>query len=151
MSLFDTNDGLILTEEGNNTRAIAGSNNCLFGNRDRKSVLADYLKMAQFVRSYFDGAIERINSTSFGKQEFEDLTQTIVLHNMYFYIVNQMDVKLDAEDLKHPQTYDRVWWYFTAKYGEDTPEMVVSSSRFLDISPDDFRSWIEGRKRFNER
>lgn len=54
MPPFDTDDGLVLTEEGSSCRARGGALNYLFRNSTEERVRTDYLRSRDFACCHFD-------------------------------------------------------------------------------------------------
>lgn len=92
MSLFGTDDGLILTEEGASCRARAGSLNFLFRNSTEERVRKDYLRSRDIVRSRIEGRWKSNRMDIPSAEALEEMAQEITLHWMYYYIVNGFDV-----------------------------------------------------------
>jgi hypothetical protein len=150
MPLFDTDDGLILTEEGSSCRARAGSLNYLFRNSTEGRVRTDYLLSRDFVRSRIG---PRCNSLKMGFQapgEGEDLVQEITLHWMYYYIVNGFRVAVSDSDIAHPQTRRIIRKHVERLFGGPTDRAISAGGVLFGVSADDFKKGIEADDRFAE-
>ena len=104
MPLFDTEDGLILTQEGTSARARCGRLNFLFRDRSIEAVLREYQESVGRVRSRLSPRRSPLSFEEVTEQEYTDLTQEMALHWMYFYIINRMAVDVTNADMDHPQS-----------------------------------------------
>jgi hypothetical protein len=150
MALFDTDDGLIVTQEGSSARARCGRLNFLFRDRTVDAVLREYEESVERVRLRF-GPRQELCAGRISNEELEDLSMEIALHWMYFYIVNRFRVAVSDSDLAHPQTNDIVWRFLRRKYGDNSPEVGELAPVLLDMTQQEFERWLVGWKRFWDR
>lgn len=151
MSLFDTDDGLLLTEEGTSVRARCGRLNFLFRDRSTDAVLGEYRESVGRVRRRFRPRRARLSPAEMTDEEFADLTQEIALHWMYFYIVNRMPVDVTDADMDHPQSRHIIWSFVCRKYGDKSPDVPRLASALTGMSQTAFEQWLEGWKRYLDR
>jgi hypothetical protein len=146
MALFESSDGLIVTQEGSRVRALCGENNVLFRNRTPEVFLREYDDSVGRVRMTFQP--RRSSDEWLTDEEFQRLTQKIALRWMYYYIVNGLELNLTQADMEHPQTKDIVWSFFCRKYGADSAKIPLAASKMLGITSKEFDSWLVGWKMF---
>lgn len=151
MPLFDTDDGLIVTQEGSSARARCGRLNFLFRDRSTDAVIREYRESVDRVRSRFSARRARLFSGEMTDEEFTDLTQEIALYWMYFYIVNRMPVDVTAADMDHPQSKHIIWSFFCRKHGDDSPEVLRPASVLSGMSQSDFEQWLKRWKQHLDR
>lgn len=144
MPLFDTTDGLILTQEGTSVRARAGTLNYLFRDSTSERIAETYGASVAFVRGYFQPRWQSYTKTTLEEDAFEDLTQEIALHWMHYYIVNGLAVRLTISDVRHPQTNRIVRKHASKQLGDDSSDAISFASHFLSMSQADFKKWMEG-------
>jgi len=150
MAVSDTDDGLVVTQEGTCARAKRGRLNFLFRERSADTVRAEYRESAARVRSRFYPRL-RLCADMISDAEFGGLTQEIALHWMYFYIINKLPVDVSDTDLGHPQTTDLIWSFLRRKYGDESPQVAVIASALTGMTRNQFDQWLVGWKRFLER
>lgn len=148
MPLFDTSDGLILSQEGTSVRARAGILNYLFVDRERQQVAETYRESSAFVRAYFRPRWQSYPGANLDDDAFEDLTQEITLDWMYYYIVNRLGAQLTVSDLRHPSTNRTVRKHASKHLGEDSAAAISFASSFLSMSPSEYKRWMEGDDHF---
>lgn len=134
MALLNTDDGLIVTQEGSCARARCGRLNFLFRDRSTGAVLKEYRESVSRVRSRLRPRCEGIPSGEITPGEFADLTQEIALPWMYFYVVNRMAVDVKDADIDHPQTKHIIWSFLCRKYGETSPELLRIASELAAMT-----------------
>jgi hypothetical protein len=149
MALFDSDDGVTLTQEGDATRLSAGRKNYLFRKRLPEEIRLEYEKSIGFVRDHFRKRWDSIDPT-LTKGDFEDITQEIALHHMYYYVVNEFRVRITKKDLDHPQTRSSVWEFMRHKFRDESEKVSQNSAIFLGLTPDDFSKWLTGWKHYLE-
>ena len=149
MALFDTDDGVILTQEGDATRLRAGKKNVLFRKRTPEEIRKEYLKSIKFVREQFEDQWCNVDS-ELTRDDFFDLTQEIALHHMYFYVVNEFRVRITKKDLSHPQTNSMVWSFMKKKFSDQPDRVNPNCAAFLGISETNFSAWLTGWKLYLE-
>lgn len=150
MVVSDTDDGLLVTQEGTSARARRGRLNFLFRERSTDVLLGEYRESIARVRSRFHPR-SRMCSNEISDEEFANFTQEIALHWMYFYIINRLPVNVTDADLNHPQTKDIIWSFLRRKYGEESKQVPVLASALTGMTRDQFDQWLIGWKRFLER
>jgi hypothetical protein len=150
MALFDTDDGLIVTQEESSARARCGRLNFLFRNRTVDAVLREYQQSVATVRSRF-GPRQQSSAGRISDGEFEDLTMEIALHWMYYYIINGFRVEVTESDLAHPQTTDIVWRFLCRKHGDDSPTVGEVAPILTSMTPEQFERWLVGWKNYLDR
>lgn len=151
MALFDTNDGLIVTQEGSSARARCGSLNFLFRDRFTDVVVREYRESVTRVRSRFSPRRSTLTSAEMTDEEFADVTREIALHWMYFYIINRMPVDVTNADMDHPQSKHIIWSFFCRKCGDDSPDVPRLASTLSDMSQSAFEKWLVGWQRYLDR
>ncbi len=140
-------DELTLTREGSSTRGRTANNDCLFRNRTPEEVRVEYAKAIRIVRDHFRKGWARAHEL-LAEDEFVRVTQDIALHHMYFYVVNDLDVRITKEDLDGSQTRDIVWRFSSEKFRK-TPNVVSAvAASVLSVSTVEFQRWLEGWMRY---
>jgi len=150
MPLFDTDDGLLLTEEGSSCRAKVGVLNYLFRNSTEERVRKDYLRSRDFVCSRIGPRWSALNANDQAIGGLEDLVQEIALHWMYYYIVNGFHVAVSDSDIAHPQTRRIIRKHVERLFGGLTGGAILAGGVLFGVSADDFKKGIEGDDRFAE-
>jgi hypothetical protein len=151
MPLFDTDDGLIVTQEGASARARCGRLNFLFRDHSTDAVLAEYRESVGRVRARLSPRRQRLSAEEMTDEEFADVTQEIALHWMYFYIINRMPVDVTDADIEHPQSKHIIWSFLCRKYGDESPDVPRLASALSGMSQTAFGEWLEGWKRYLDR
>lgn len=103
MPLFNTDDGLTVTQEGKNVRATAGPLNYLFVDSDKDNIVSTYRKFVAMARDYFGPRWRSVRGANISAEDFNDLTQEVTLHWMYFYVINRLPVEIANTDWGHGQ------------------------------------------------
>ena len=150
MTLFATDDGLILTEEGAACRARAGNLNYLFRDSTEQRVRTDYLRSREFTQSRLAPRWRSVNDDQFNSDARADLIQEITLHWMYYYIVNGFPVNLTDDDLAHPQTRRIIRKHVERRFDSLTACAITVGAILFGVTDVDFQKGIEGDDRFAE-
>jgi hypothetical protein len=151
MTPFETDDGLIVTQEGTAVRAQRGRLNYVFRDRSTDTVAKEYRESVARVRSRFGPRRSRLSAGEMTDEEFADLTQEIALHWMRFYIVNGMRVDVTGADMDHPQSKHIIWSFFCRKCGDQSPDVSRLASALSGMSQRAFEQWLEGWKRYLDK
>jgi hypothetical protein len=151
MPLFDTDDGLTVTQEGTCARVRSVRLNYVFRDRSTDAVLAEYRTSVGRVRSRFRRRRDRVSANEITDEEFADLTQEIALHWMHFYIVNGMPVDVTDADMEHPQSKHIIWKFFGRKCGDESPEVPRLASALTGMSQKAFEEWLRGWKQYLDK
>lgn len=95
---------------------------------------------------------EKINNKEilFEESELILIKQKIILHWMYFYIVNKMKVKINASDLKHPQTWNIVRNISEEKFGKSKISDIIAANT-IGIDIEEYNAWKNGQELFENR
>ena len=150
MPLFDTDDGVVLMEEGSSCRARAGTFNYLFRNSTRERVRTDYLRSRNFVGSRIGPRWNTLNTHGQTPNGLEELVQEITLHWMYYYSVNRLQVAVSDSDIAHPQTRRIIRKHVERHFGELTERAMLAGGVLFGVSDEDFKKGIEADARFAE-
>lgn len=141
--MADSTDNLVLSNEGDGTRLRAGRKNYLFRSRSPEEIRPEYDKSIAFVREHYSDGWTRVDP-ELTQADFDDLTQDIALHHMYYYVTNEFRVRITQNDLKHPQTRSTAWEFMKRKFRDDLEKANRNAARFLGLSDEDFSSWLTG-------
>jgi hypothetical protein len=151
MHVFDTDDGLIVRQEGRNSRATSDRLNFLFVESDRDTVLATYTRFVAQARDYFARRWQSFRGPNIDAGDFTDLTQEVTLHWMYFYIINRMPVQITETDWEHPQTRRIIQVIVLRRFSPGSNEATALCARLMGLSRDDYLRWREGEELFLNR
>jgi hypothetical protein len=151
MPLFATDDGLTVTQEGKNVRATSGPLNYLFVGSDKAAILSMYRSSVAMARDYFGPRWRSVRGANITADDFNDLTQEVTLHWMYFYVINRLPVQISNTDWGHPQTHRIVQKIVERRFTGGSEEATVLCAHLTGLSRDGFLKWREGDERFLNR
>jgi hypothetical protein len=151
MPLFDTDDGLIVRQEGRNSRATSGRLDFLFVASERNTVLSTYTKFVTVARDYFAPRWQSFPGPNLDTDDFHDLTQEATLHWMYFYILNRTPVEITDADWQHPQTRRIIQGVVERRFSPNSPEATALCAHFMGLSSTDYLRWRAGDELFLNR
>jgi hypothetical protein len=151
MPVFETDDGLTLTEEGEHVRAWAGGGSYLFVGAEKSEVLALYTRFVAEARDVFGPRWRSFGGANLEAAEFEDLTRRATLHWMYYYIANRLPVEITVADWRHPQTRRVVQEIVKRRFGTESEEAIALCAQLTGMSPAGFRKWKKGDELFQSR
>ena len=150
MTLFATDDGLILVPEGSSCRARVGALDYLFRESTEESVRTHYLTGRKFVQSHFAPRYKLVNDDNFNNDAIADLIQEIPLHWMYYYIVNRLRVNLTQSDLVHPQTRRIIRKHLERRFGSLSNSAIKAGAILFGESTSEYQKGSEEDDRFAE-
>lgn len=148
MSLFDTDDGLSVRQEGRNARASVGSRSYLFVESDRDMVIAAYLRFVCEAREYLGRRWHSFNGSNVDAHDFSDLTQEATLHWMYIYIINRKPVQITDADWDHPHTYQIIQSAVERRFPPGSREATDLCAHLMGLSQDGYLNWRAGNELF---
>jgi hypothetical protein len=151
MSLFDTDDGLSVRQEGRNARASVGRRSYLFVESDRDTVIATYLRFVSRARDYFGRRWQSFSGSNIDADDFSDLTQEATLHWMYFYIINRKPVQITDADWEHPQTRQIIQSVVERRFPPGSHEATDLCAHLMGLSRDGYLKWRAGNELFLNR
>ena len=151
MPLFDTDDGLTVTQEGRNVRATTGRLNYLFGDSERETVISLYTRFVAQARDQLGRRWRSIDGPNIDAAEFSDLTQEATLHWMYFYVINRLPVNITDADWSHPQTHRIVQAIVERRFASGSEAATALCAQLTGLSRDGFLKWKEGDELFLNR
>jgi hypothetical protein len=151
MPLFDTDDGLIVRQEGTCARATSGDLNFLFGNSTPDSIVRTYTQFVAEARDHFGNRWRSFKGPNIDADDFRYLTQKATLRSMYFYIVNRMPIKITEADWDHPFTREIVQNIVESRFPRGSKEAISLCAHLMALSPQDYLNWQQGHEFFINR
>ena len=139
--MADSIDNIILSQEGDGTRLRAGKKSYLFRGRDPDEIGAEYEKSIAFVREHFNKGWNSVDP-ELSREDFDEITQLIALHHMYYYVMNEFRVQITKNDLEHPQTRSTAWEFMKCKFRGEADKVSRNAAIFLGLTADEFSSWL---------
>ena len=144
MPIFDTDDGVIVQQEGQNTRAMSGSLNFLFVNSERNKVIATYKYFVSSARNYFKPRWQSFRGSNLALEDFNEFTKEATLWWMYFYIINRLPVEIKEKDWEHPQTKSIILKAVQRNFQKDSCEASQLCAHLMGLSENEYVNWRKG-------
>jgi len=125
--------------------------NCLFSNLDPQSFNEAYNIFLQHLNPDFeplmiDGVAYALNST-----EQECFVQRFITNWIYYYTINNLDIKVCQEDFDHPYTADYLLPFIDEKYGPDTSASLALGAKILRMDTDLYAKLVAYRRWYYDR
>lgn len=142
---------LQLVEENGNVILSMSDKKLLFPNQTVVEINNLLIKNFTIVKNYYS------NKVPLGEVEPEDIeliSLDIVLHYLYMYNMwrgmykkqENRKLEFDDSDFDHPQTHDKINWFFKAKYPED---YITKCSLLLGMTEAEHRQYDKDRHAFH--
>jgi hypothetical protein len=104
MPLFDTDDGLVVTQEGRDARARTADMSVVFTGCDREKILAIYQEVVRDARGVFEPRWAAVRGPNLHKVELAGLLQEAALQWMHFYISKGLAAQVTPSDWEDRRT-----------------------------------------------
>ena len=143
---IDTSKHFEITVERGNLRVKNKNIHCLFGNLTPESFDKIYNDFNRHLNLDFEPAIVNKEVYSLTDDEKENLFETIVTSWIYFYTVNDLEVKVKRSDFTHPYMVDYVLWTMDKKYGIDTPISLMLGAKILRQNLTEYSNTVKGQR-----
>ncbi|WP_109831872.1 hypothetical protein [Reichenbachiella versicolor] len=148
---IDTSSIFKITEEGGKLRVQNNNVNCLFTSLTPESFDNHYNKYAQHLNLDFEPLEIQSAIYQLSKTEQEQLKQSIITYWMYFYSVNNPNIKVIKSDFEHPCMVDQVLEVLDVKYGPNSSVSLALGAKILRQSLNQYTETVNQRKRHYDR
>lgn len=148
MPIEDSEQGLIIRQEGPNVRALSGSLNILFPKSQRDAVLSTYREWEPKVRAHFEPRWKEYSGATLTEAEFRALVREITLHWMGYFVMQRIPVEIAAEHLDHPQTRRIIRAAVEQRFPRGSDQAVALCAQLTGLTADQFRKWAEADESF---
>lgn len=137
--------------EGKHLRVENKNVNCLFNNLTRELFDVHYNHFIQFLNIDFSpiAVQERNYELLVSEQEF--LIQKIITSWIYYYTINNLEVKVQRDDFTHPYMTDYILSLLDKKYGIDTLASLALGAHLLRMNLYDYCNTVKGRRTYYNR
>lgn len=148
---FETEDGVVFTQEGERTRARAGSLSYLFPIPDPRVAKEDYLRCFTAARDHYKLRWEAAATSKIPADALAAFAQEVALNAMYLYAINGQPIVLTPGDLDHPQARRILRDHAKRYLRAGSKAELAFCAGVLGESVEAFQRWIEGERRFQDR
>ncbi|HLC05427.1 MAG TPA: hypothetical protein VJK02_20515 [Anaerolineales bacterium] len=148
MPRYTTADGLTVHQEGPNARVTAGRLNFLFGDSDRDEITRSYTKLVTQARDYLAPRWQTYSGPNIDAHDFQEITQEVTLHWMYFYLGNHQTARIEPEDWDQPQTRRIIQAAVERRFRSGSEQAIRLCAHLMGISQDEYLQWNEDNDSF---
>ena len=147
----DTSTTFEVTTEGDKLRVKNQNVNCLFSNLITETFETIYNDFIQHLNlNFLPVNIEgKLYQLTIDEQKY--LVQTIITSWIYFYLINNMRVKVKRSDFTHPYMVDYLLRVLDKKFGIDTNISLTIGASILRQDFKEYCRTVEGRRRYYDR
>ena len=148
---INTSKVFTITREGDRLRVKNKNVNCLFSNLTIETFHDIYNQFVSHLNLNFsplkiDGKIYQLE-----KEEQDALEQKIITNWIYFYTINNLEVKVRCKDFTHPYMVDYTLALLDKKYGVDTEASLKMGATILRRDFGEYRNSVKARRRYYDR
>ena len=141
MPLFDTDDGLVVTQEGRDARARMADQSFVFNGCDKARIVAIYKDAVADARKVFEPRWAAVRGPNLHATELANLLQEVTLHWMQLYLGNRLPAQMTAADWAHPRTLRLIEKHVGRSWPPGSKEAIALCAALADLSPESWSKW----------
>jgi hypothetical protein len=148
---IDTRKKFDITIEDGKLRVKNKTVNCLFSNLTPDYFDELYNDFNRHLNLDFEPATIDGNEFRLDKDEREKLIEAIITNWIYYYTINNLQVKVKRGDFTHPYMVDWLLTIVDKKYGLDTKESLTLGAKILRQSLTTYTRTVRGQRQYYDR